>query len=251
MNNYVNQLKVLRNLENNRLVYSLLVYRAEKNPDAYNNLLYEIYAASAETHLLATVQNAVLHDINAFSVGCATRKTISPFLRNAYLSDLKIITDAFAGLDDGEDFSLGEPLRDFNCTGSLLADNLEAFYRRYGYGQFLDGKVFEYRDGRLAPVTDTADISLEQLKNYRTEKSVIENNVKNFLEGLPFSHMLLYGDRGTGKSSTVHAMLNAYSGRGLKLIELDKSELPSIKSIKQQVTALPLKFILFIDDLTL
>ena len=63
--------------------------------------------------------------------------------------------------------------------------------------------------------------------------------------------MLLYGDRGTGKSSTVHAMLNAYSDSGLRLIELDKSQLPSVKEIKQQVAPLPLKFILFIDDLTL
>ncbi len=63
--------------------------------------------------------------------------------------------------------------------------------------------------------------------------------------------MLLYGDRGTGKSSTVHAMLNAYCDKGLRLVELDKNDLPSIKKIKQQLAPLPLRFIIFIDDLTL
>ena len=71
MNNYINRLKVLRNLESNRLVYSLLEYSVKKSPEAYNDLLYEIYAAGAETCLSATVQSAVLHDINAFSTACA------------------------------------------------------------------------------------------------------------------------------------------------------------------------------------
>ena len=62
--------------------------------------------------------------------------------------------------------------------------------------------------------------------------------------------MLLYGDRGTGKSSTVHAMLNAYCDKGLRLIELNKNDLLFIKEIKQRLAPLPLKFIVFIDDLT-
>ena len=251
MNNYINRLKVLRNLESNRLVYSLLEYSVKKSPEAYNDLLYEIYAAGAETCLSATVQSAVLHDINAFSTACAKVGTVSEYLRQAYLDDLHIISDALSQFNGDTDFSLGEPLQGFNCPGQLLADNLELFYRNYGYGQFIDGKAFEYQGGGFLPISGTADITLSKLKNYASEKAVIENNVKNFLEGLPFSHMLLYGDRGTGKSSTVHAMLNAYSDSGLRLIELDKSQLPSVKEIKQQVAPLPLKFILFIDDLTL
>ncbi len=251
MNNYINQLKVLRSLEDNGLVRSLLDFYAERSADAYNDFLYEVFLSGAETRLLAAVQSAVLHDVNAFSVACAKGEKISTYLRAAYKSDLKIISDAVAVVSECEDFNLGKPLSVFDFEGTLLLNDLELYYREHGYGQFIDGKAFEYCGGEFIPISGTADITLAQLKNYRNEKTLIENNVKNFLEGLPFSHMLLYGDRGTGKSSTVHAMLNAYSDSGLRLIELDKSELQSIKSIKQQVAPLPLKFILFIDDLTL
>ncbi|MDE5766868.1 MAG: ATP-binding protein, partial [Clostridia bacterium] len=74
---------------------------------------------------------------------------------------------------------------------------------------------------------------------------------RDFIDGLPYSHMLLYGDRGTGKSSTIHAMLNRYCDNGLRLIEVEKDNLKDIKKIKQQVADLPLKFIIFIDDLAL
>lgn len=252
MNNYVNQLKVLRNLKNNKLLRSLLVYHTERSDSSYNDLLYEIYAAGAEENLLSAVQNAVLHDENAFSVTCARHGKISDYLKDAYIFDLEIIFNATKQLSDDKDFSLGAPLPIFNCKSvAVLCARLENFYRENGYGQFIDGKAFGYSDGEFTPLSGTADITLSQLKNYESEKALIDTNVKNFLDNLPFSHMLLYGDRGTGKSSTVHAMLNAYCDKGLRLIELDKNDLPSIKKIKQQLAPLPLKFIIFIDDLTL
>ncbi len=252
MNKYVNRLKVLRNLGDTAFIARLLDFYTENSQTAYNDLVYEIYAAGAENNLLQAVENTILHDENAFSVGCTQKGKVSDFVKKAFLEDLKIIFTAMRSLPDGKDFNFGKTLPVFDCANdTLLIYNLEDFYAKNGYGRFIDGKVFEYCDGAFVPVSSAADITLAQLKNYRAEKSVIENNVKNFLEGLPFSHMLLYGDRGTGKSSTVHAMLNAYSDHGLRLIELDKCDLPSIKKIKQQVAPLPFKFILFIDDLTL
>lgn len=252
MNNYFEQLKVLRNLENNKLICSLLAFGAEKTQAAHTNLLYEIYASGAEESLLTAVQSAVLHDENAFSVTCAGGGRISDFLKEAFIDDIEIIFNAVNELDGGKSFYLGEPLPQFESNDTALTvKRLENFYRKHGYGQFIDGKAFGYSDGQFTPLNGTADITLSQLKNYESEKTLIETNVKNFLENLPFSHMLLYGDRGTGKSSTVHAMLNAYCDKGLRLVELDKNDLPSIKKIKQQLAPLPLKFIIFIDDLTL
>ena len=251
MNRLVNSLTILRNLKDNKLVGALLEYCNQKTTSARIDLLCEIYAASAEENLLSAVQGAVLHDINAFSVACASGEEISDFLKKAYFSDLKVVLSAVDALNNGDGFSIGEPLPVFNCAAEMLIYNLELYYRKNGYGQFIDGKAFSYFNGEFVPLSGTADISLSQLKNYESEKALIDTNVKNFLENLPFSHMLLYGDRGTGKSSTVHAVLNAYCGKGLRLIELDKSDLPSVKKIKQQLAPLPLKFIIFIDDLTL
>ena len=63
--------------------------------------------------------------------------------------------------------------------------------------------------------------------------------------------MLLYGDKGTGKSSTVHAMLNKYAGKGLRCVEIPKEQICLINKVKEVLSALPFKFILFIDDLSL
>lgn len=250
MNTFLNSLTVLRGLENDKLICALSEYTLKNTAEAYNDLLREIYAAGAEENLLAAVQSAALHNVNAFSTACAKGEKLSEYLKKAYLSDLKTIFSAVGSLANREGFSLGKPLSVFDCSWQTLIYNLEDFYAANGYGQFIDGKAFTYSNGGFIPLSGTADVTLSQLKNYESEKALIDANVKNFIENLPFSHMLLYGDRGTGKSSTVHAMLNAYCDRGLRLVELDKNDLPSVKEIKRQLAPLPLKFIVFIDDLT-
>ena len=250
MNTFFNSLTVLRNLKDNKLIRAVAEYAVYDSAENFNDLLYEVYAAGAENNLLSAVQSAILHDENAFSLCCAKGEKPSDYLKKAYLSDLKSILSAVLKLKNESGFNFDKPLPVFNCAEQKLVDNLEKFYAKKGYGQFIDGKAFSYTEGGFLPLDGTADTTLSQLKNYENEKALIEANVKNFVENLPYSHMLLYGDRGTGKSSTVHAMLNAYCDRGLRLVELDKNDLTSIKKIKRQLATLPLKFIIFIDDLT-
>ena len=69
------------------------------------------------------------------------------------------------------------------------------------------------------------------------------------MHGYPSNNVLLYGDRGTGKSSTVHAVLNAYAPQGLRMIEISKSDIPDLTMIREQLASSPMKFIIFIDDL--
>ena len=128
---------------------------------------------------------------------------------------------------------------------------LAQFYRANGYGMFIDNKAFTYEQGQLVPVCNAPDITLDQLKDYEAEKRIVEDNVINFVRGLPYSNMLLYGDKGTGKSSTVHAMLNKYAPAGLRAAELTKDKVGEINEIKGVLAALPYKFLLFIDDLSL
>ena len=251
MNKYTNSFKVLRNLSNNNLISSLLEYCEENTEEKYVRFLAEIFSAGAEERLLSTVQNLILRDENAFSVKCAEGENPSKYLIKAYLEDLQTVTTALGRLEDSDYFRIGAPLPLFEENGDGLIYELKKFYRRNGYGKFIGVKAFSYADGELVPVDYTDPITLDDLKNYASERAVIENNIKNFLDGLPYSHMLLYGDRGTGKSSTVHAVLNAYAERGLRIVEIEKENLLKINRIKRQVTPLPLKFILFIDDLTL
>lgn len=251
MNKYTNNLKVLTNLAYNKLISSLLDYCGDETAENLNRMLCEAFSANAEERLLSAVQNLILKDENAFSITCAQGKTPSKYLVKAYLEDVQSILSAVSKLSDTDYFRLGRPLPIFENTGEFLIYDLEEYYGRNGYGIFIGAKAFAYVDSKLLPVAYTDPITLSSLKNYGSEKAAIENNIKDFLSGLPYSHMLLYGDRGTGKSSTVHAMLNAYSGHGLRLIEIVKENLIEISKIKRQVATLPLKFIIFIDDLTL
>ena len=250
MNTFLNSLTVLRNLKSNKLIIALSEYFLKNTVETYNDLLCEIYSSGVEENLLGAVQNVVLHDVNAFSTVCASGKKPSEYLKKAYLSDLQTIFSAVGSLMDRDGFRIGKPLPVFDCPDGTLIYSLEELYAEKGYGQFIDGKAFSYLNGDFMPLGGAADVTLSQLKNYESEKALIDANVKNFIENLPFSNMLLYGDRGTGKSSTVHAMLNAYCDKGLRLIELNKNDLLFIKEIKQRLAPLPLKFIVFIDDLT-
>lgn len=254
MNNILNSLTVLRSLATDKVIFSLTEYAETQYNDAakLNDLLSEIYLAGAEENLLSYVQTAILYDVNAFSTTCAAGKKPSGYLSAAFDRDVKLITDCVNKMPANGGYNIGQPIPPFDSVvPEYFASVLCKFYSQYGYGSFIHGKAYKYTDGKLIPLERTDDVKLTDLKNYEDEKRAVRNNILDFLNGLPFANMLLYGDRGTGKSSTVHAILNEYAECGLRLIEVDRDNLDCITRIKQDVAALHLKFIIFIDDLTL
>lgn len=120
-----------------------------------------------------------------------------------------------------------------------------------GVGMFSTHHMFILDDaGELMPIRHPDPQRLSELVGYTAERRQIVANTEAFLEGKPANNVLLYGDAGTGKSSTVKALANEYADRGLRLVELKKSQLPFIQPLMDRLAAEPLKFILFIDDLT-
>ena len=93
-------------------------------------------------------------------------------------------------------------------------------------------------------------IRLSDLKDYAAQRQIAVDNTLAFLDGFEANNMLLYGDRGTGKSSSVKALINEYAGRGLRMIELPKETLRELPELTGFLAGLPMKFILFIDDLS-
>jgi uncharacterized protein len=104
--------------------------------------------------------------------------------------------------------------------------------------------------GYLQPITNTAVIAFEDLHNIGRQKAQIEQNTRQFLDGKPANNILLTGARGTGKSSLIKACLNQFAQRGLRLIEVDKSDLADLMDIVDLVAARPERFIIFCDDLS-
>jgi len=104
--------------------------------------------------------------------------------------------------------------------------------------------------GELQPVRTLSSIRLADLHNIDEQKSVIDRNTRQFVRGLPANNVLLTGSRGTGKSSLIKACLNQYSKQGLRLIEVDKSDLADLYDIVELVANRPERFIVFCDDLS-
>jgi len=104
--------------------------------------------------------------------------------------------------------------------------------------------------GWLQPVRNLSKIRLSDLQNIDAQKTDIERNTRQFVDGLPANNVLLTGSRGTGKSSLIKACLNEYAARGLRLIEVDKDDLVDLPDIIDKVAARPERFIVFCDDLS-
>jgi predicted AAA+ superfamily ATPase len=104
--------------------------------------------------------------------------------------------------------------------------------------------------GWLDTVRHVAHMQLEDLQHIDRQKGVIDRNTRQFLEKKPANNVLMTGARGTGKSSLVKAMLTAYADQGLRLIEVDKSDLADLPDIVELVARRPERYIVFCDDLS-
>jgi len=246
---------VLKNLESDPLIKKYIAYLDCDDEKTEADFLGELFSRNAQDDFTAYLTDKALYDENAFSVAAAKKRQISEYIINGYKKDLAALYRLLAPQKKGEgNFFSRRPAKppfteewDENKTVKGLAE----FYAVNGYGDYIKYKAFRYESGNLVPVERPWDIDLYSLKDYAREKKLISDNIESFLSGLPYSDMLLYGERGTGKSSTVHAMLNKYFPDGLRIVELPKEGMLSLPALKRTLAANPLKFIIYIDDLSL
>ncbi|NJD91198.1 MAG: ATP-binding protein [Geobacter sp.] len=104
--------------------------------------------------------------------------------------------------------------------------------------------------GYLEPVKVTDTTTLDELLGVEEQKAVMINNTRQFLAGLPANNALLWGSRGTGKSSIVKALLNSFASKGMRIIQIEKEDLIYLSDIFSAIEDLPYRFILLCDDLT-
>ena len=102
----------------------------------------------------------------------------------------------------------------------------------------------------LKPVEHFENTTFDNLVGIERQKKVLIENSERFLAGLPSNNILLWGARGTGKSSLIKALLNTYAEQGLRLIEIDRDDLDDLIEISDMIRELPYKFIIFCDDLS-
>ena len=131
----------------------------------------------------------------------------------------------------------------------IYRERIAALHTR-GFGIFAKYHVFVFRDGKLVPLKNPDPQKMSQLSGYEAERGKVIANTVALLNDKPAPNVLLYGDAGTGKSSTVKAIANEYKDMGLRLIELTKAQLGELPNLIEKIAGNPLKFIIFIDDIS-
>ena len=143
----------------------------------------------------------------------------------------------------------GEPAKEFKDFDGTL-DNIIKFHRINGCGMFARYKSFVWREGGIQPIINADPVRLADLVDYEYQRNQVIENTKAFIQGKRANNCLLYGDMGTGKSTTVKAVVNEYRNDGLRIVEMPKDRLMEFPLLVDTIASVPMKFIIFIDDLS-
>ena len=254
-------LAVFRALLDDSVIAALCAYLDSLGGDVaqavslYAKFVSCLYDTGAPT-LADYVRDIVADDENAYIRMVGRGQTPSEEMGEAVRQELKIL-QAVADLSPA---ALRQRLE---WEGYLPAFrqgqmDLAAYYAdrcanimRYGYGIYARYRMFYIdTDGKIVPVRHPDRTRLSMLVDYEREQKIILDNTVALLEGKPAANILLTGDAGTGKSSTVKAVVNELHHRGLRILEVRKEQLHQIPEVLDELNSNPLKFILFIDDLS-
>ena len=131
-------------------------------------------------------------------------------------------------------------------------ERVTEFYKTFAVGKFGLNKSFRIseKDGSIIPITNTVEIRLHELVGYEIQKEKLIANTKAFVDGKKANNCLLYGDAGTGKSSSVKAVLNRFYPDGLRMIEIYKHQFVYLSEILSQIKNRNYRFIIYMDDLS-
>ena len=228
--------------------------RAEDKLKAYASMVTGIYENGGT--LDGYIRKAVFEDENIYVRLCAKKISVDEKLERTVTNELNALSEltSLTSEDFLADMGIDLSIPEFNSRGI----DLNELYRkrveevdRYGYGVFSSSPMFRLSDSMEIEAVVSADkISIDKFIGYGLEREKIIANTKSFLQGRPAANALLCGDAGTGKSSTVKAIANEFYREGLRLIELRKDQLSALPYVMGKISDNPLKFIIFIDDLS-
>jgi Predicted ATPase (AAA+ superfamily) len=201
------------------------------------------------------IKKLVLSDENAYVKRCMKSEPIPGALSRCVERELAVLGD-IAALDMRElalSLGCGDVLPAWESAPvSLACDYMTAVQNlsTRGFGIFAEHVMFVFKYGKLIPVRTPDPVTFSDFVGYERQRSEAVANVRAFLAGKTAVNMLLYGDAGTGKSSTVKAITNEFCSLGLRLVEVQRDDLYILPELLMQLAENPLKFIIFIDDLS-
>ena len=220
--------------------------------------LYSEFVAALYPHTVSLteyVRTLMIQDDNFYVKGRAAGSKADPEIADAVEAEIGILQqiaslrceDVKAAIGyDGYLPSWKTHAEDFKYDFMEKLQNIT----KTGYGIFAKYSFFRLDDGEIVPVAHPDYQRMDQLFEYKRERDLILKNTEALVNGEGASNMLLYGDAGTGKSSTIKAVAHHLAPQGLRIIEVKKNQLYQIPVLLEELSANPLKFIIFIDDLS-
>lgn len=222
---------------------------------------------------------------NSFSITCekvgANDGTVNYFAKNDFRIFKKLFDfdfseiestlgiDCFATINNYKSIGKKERMYNKNVSEKVQAvsnaieeaenedqifDIVTSFYKAYGVGMFGLNKAFritrEHGDLEFVPINNTEDVMLDDLIGYEIQKKKIVDNTEAFVEGRKANNALLFGDSGTGKSTTIKAIINEYYDRGLRMIEIYKHQFQDLSQVISLIKNRNYRFIIYMDDLS-
>ncbi|MCC8043830.1 MAG: ATP-binding protein [Oscillospiraceae bacterium] len=242
-------------LDVTKKLMSMLKYRTVESCGDFAAALYK-----HGTSLTKYISEVVCADENICLLAAAAGREIPLLIKESVERELRIFEDVSR-------ITPADIQNTMDCGKNISADYLpcwetenvnlsELYVRRLanvmltGYGIYENHTGFMLKDGKIVPVLTPDPQRLSDLSEYAAERKKIFDNTMALINGKPAANALLYGDAGTGKSSTVKAVVNELSGMGLRLIEIKKAQLHLLPDVMSEISTNPLKFVIFIDDLS-
>lgn len=251
-------LSVFRGILNTKPITALLDFlRCEADAQTQTTLFGNfVYSLSDDNYCFSDfLCRSVFSDENKYIISAAQKTDIPKVLLENAKTELELfsrLTKLTAKeLCESIDYSGYIPSFENSYIDFVTAyDERIKDINRYGYGIFSTANMFTVEDEKIIPVKSADKISVDSFIGYESERQQVFDNTKALINGKPAANILLFGDAGTGKSSTVKACANYYADQGVRLIEIRKDQLFSLPHIMGKIADNPLKFIIFIDDLS-